>query len=142
MKKLFKQISVWLENKPGVLSKFIDLLMVNDIEIRAVTVAKNEEYGLALLLVNKPDELHDLLEKEDMPYSITKVIAVIVKPEDETKGLKEISKILGENHINIEYLYSTLVKDEPLIILHVDNNEKAKEILKKDGFLLEEREAF
>ena len=136
---MFSQISVWLPNKPGVLSKFIDTLVENKFEVRAITIAENEEYGLMLLLVNKPMELYALLEEADYPVSITDVIAVKLKSENNTMGIKEISHILGENHINIDFLYSTLVRDEPLIILKVDNNEKAKEILKEDGFLLEER---
>ncbi len=138
---MFHQISVYLPNKPGVLSKFIDTLIEHEIEIRAITVAENDEYGLVLLLVDKPKLLYELLEKADFPISMTDVIAVKMKAENNTKGLKEIAKILGENHVNIEYLYSTLVKDESLVILRVDDNEKAKNILKKDGFLLEEREA-
>jgi len=136
---MFSQISVWLPNQPGILSKFIDTLTENNFEIRAITIAENEEYGLMLLLVNKPMELYALLEEADYPVSITDVVAVKLKSENNTSGIKEISHILGENHINIDFLYSTLVRDEPLIILKVDNNEKAKEVLKKDGFLLEER---
>ena len=136
---MFSQISVWLPNKPGVLSKFIDTLVDNNFEVRAITIAENEEYGLMLLLVDKPMELYALLEEADYPVSITDVIAVKLKSENNTIGIKEISHILGENHINIDFLYSTLVRDEPLIILKVDNNEKAREVLKKDGFLLEER---
>ena len=136
---MFSQISVWLPNKPGVLSKFIDALIENNIEVRAITVAENEEYGLILLLVDKPMELYALLEEADYPVSITKVVAVKLKSENNTSGIKEISQILGKNHININFLYSTLVKDEPLIILKVDDNEKAKELLKKNGFLIEEK---
>ncbi|MFX1393365.1 MAG: acetolactate synthase [Promethearchaeota archaeon] len=138
---MLKQLSVWLPNKPGTLSKFIDKLINNHIEIRAITVAENEDYGLILLLVNKPKELYTLLEEADFPVSLTDVLAVKIKSDNNTANLKEISKILGQNDINIEYLYSTLVKEESFIILRVDDNEKAKEILKQNGFLLEEREA-
>lgn len=141
---MFHQISVWLPNKPGILSKFIDALIEKNIEIRAITVAENEEYGLILLLVDKPMELYAMLEDADYPVSITDVIAVKLKSgnnTNNTNNIKEISQILGDNRVNIDFLYSTLVKDEPLIILKVDDSEKAKEALKEDGFLLEERDA-
>jgi hypothetical protein len=138
---MFKQISVYLKNKPGELANFSTYLLENNIEIRAITVAENDEYGLILLLVNKPDKCISLLEQGEYIYSVTKVIAVKVKSnEGQTQGLQEISRILGNNGVNIEFLYSTLVKDESLIILRVDDNEKAKQVLKDDGFLLEERE--
>lgn len=138
---MFKQISVYLRNQPGELANFCTYLLENQIEIRAITVAENDEYGLILLLVDKPDECLQLLEKADYIYSVTKVIAVkVVENESHTKGLREIALILGNKGVNIEFLYSTLVKDESLIILRVDNNDKAKEVLKSEGFLLETRE--
>jgi hypothetical protein len=83
-------------------------------------------------------ELYAMLEEADYPVSITDVLAVKLKSENNTKGIKEISEILGNNHVNIDFLYSTLVKDEPLIILKVDDSDKAKEALKEEGFLFEE----
>ena len=140
-KSMLKQLSVWLPNKPGTLSRFIDKLIENHIEIRAITVAENENYGLLLLLADKPRELYTILEEADYPVSMTDVLAVKIKSDNNTSNIKEISKVLGENNVNIEYLYSTLVKDESLIILRVDDNEKALDVLKKDGFSIEEREA-
>jgi hypothetical protein len=137
---MFRQLSVWLPNKPGMLKKFLDILIENNIELRAITVAENEEYGILLLLVDKPDECMKILDELDYPVSETMVLAVKLKSDNNAIGLQEISKIMGENNINIDYLYNTLVKDESLIILKVDNNERAIELLKEDGFFLEERE--
>ena len=139
---MLKQLSVWLPNKPGMLKRFLDILIENKIEIRAITVAENEEYGILLLLVDKPDECIRILEEKDYPISETMVLAVKIKAENNTIGLQEISKIMGANDINIDYLYSTLVKDQPLLIMKVDNIEKAIQVLKLDGFILEERQAF
>jgi len=137
---MFRQLSVWLPNKPGMLKKFLDILIENNIELRAITVAENEEYGILLLLVDKPDECMKILDELDYPVSETMVLAVKLKSDNNAIGLQEISKIMGENNINIDYLYNTLVRDESLIILKVDNNERAIELLKEDGFILEERE--
>jgi len=117
---MFRQLSVWLENKPGMLKNLCDLLLEHDIEIRALTVANSAEYSLLLSLVDCPDDCIDILD---------------------TRGLQEIAKVLGDNNINIEYIYSTLVKDEALLILRVDDNERAIKILKDDGFIIEERES-
>ena len=139
---MLKQLSVWLPNKPGMLKRFLDILIENNIEIRAITVAENDEYGILLLLVDKPDECIRILEEKDYPISETMVLAVKSKAENNTIGLQEISKIMGENDINIDYLYSTLVKDQPLLIMKVDDVKKAIQILKEDGFILEERQGF
>lgn len=139
---MLKQLSVWLPNKPGMLKRFLDILIENNIEIRAITVAENDEYGILLLLVDKPDECIRILEEKDYPISETMVLAVKSKAENNTIGLQEISKIMGENDINIDYLYSTLVKDQPLLIMKVDDVKKAIQVLKEDGFILEERQGF
>ena len=130
-------------NRPGELANFADLLVENNIEIRALTVAENDEYGLVLFLVDDPEKCIELLDKEGHIYSITEVLVVkVISKEGHTKGLQEISRILGNNGLNIEYLYSALAKDEPLLILRIDNNNKALNILKEKGFLSEEIEKF
>ena len=136
---MFKQISVYLYNKPGELASFATTLAENQIEIRALTVAENDEYGLVLFLVDDSDKCIEILDKEGHMYSITEVIAIRIKSEEgHTRGLQDISKILGDKGLNIEYLYSALVKDEPLLILKIDDNHKAIDILRKENLLYEE----
>lgn len=128
------QLSVFLEDRPGELANFIKLLMDNKIFIRALTVAKTSEYGLILLLVDKPEKCIDLLEEKDFILSTAKVIGV--RLNDNPIALYKIPKTLGENKINIDYCYSTLVKDESILILRVEDMkiENALAVLEKTGF--------
>lgn len=128
-----KQLSVFLEDRPGELANFIKLLMDNKIFIRALTVAQTSEYGLLLLLVDKLEKCLALLEEKSYTHSTTDVIAV--KLNDHPKALYEIPKTLGDNNINIAYCYSTLVKEDPMLILRINNDdiEKAIQILEKSG---------
>jgi len=130
------QISVYLEDRPGSLASFIKLLMDNKIFIRALTVAKTSEYGLLLILVDKPEKCIDLLEENDYVLSTTDVIAV--RLNDNPNALYEIPKTLGDNKINIDYCYSTLVKEESMLIVRVEDKiiEKAMTTLEKSGFSL------
>lgn len=130
------QLSVFLEDRPGVLAKFIKLLMDNKIFIRALTVAKTSEYGLLLLLVDKPEECMTLLEEKDYLLSTTEVIAI--KLNDNPNALYQIPKTLGDNEINIDYCYSTLVKDNSMLIVRVEDDiiESATQILKKNKFTI------
>ena len=130
------QLSVFLKDKPGQLASFIKLLMKNKIYIRALTVAKTNDYGLLLLLVDKPEECVNLLERNNFVLSTTQVIAV--KLNDFPNALYDIPKILGDNKINIDYCYSTLVKDNTMLILRVEDNsiEQAIETLGNRGFIL------
>lgn len=133
------QLSVFLEDKPGELANFIKLLMDNKIFIRALTVAKTSEYGLILVLVDDPEKCINLLEEKDFILSTTDVLAV--RLNDHPNALYEIPKTLGDHKINIDYFYSTLLKEESMLILRVEDTviEKAVKILEKKGFTIVER---
>ena len=133
------QLSIYLEDRPGALANFIKLLMDNKIFIRAITVAKTSEYGLILTLVDNPEKCIALLDDNNFTLSTTEVIAV--RLNDHPDALYEIPKTLGEKGYNIDYFYSTLVKDESMLILRVEDTiiEDAVNILKKTGFTIVER---
>ncbi|MHA2393685.1 MAG: hypothetical protein ACXAEX_17240 [Promethearchaeota archaeon] len=132
------QLSVFLEDKPGELANFIKLLMENKIFIRALTVAQTSEYGLLLILVDKPEECIELLEDNDFLLSTTDVIAI--RLNDHPDALYHIPKTLGDNRINIAYCYSTLVKAENMLIVRVEDDiiENAVNTLKESGFTIVE----
>jgi len=87
-----------------------------------------------LVLVDKPEQTVSLLEEKDYLLSTTDVIAI--KLNDNPNALYQIPKTLGDNKINIDYCYSTLVKDDSMLIVRVEDDiiEEAVKILKKNGF--------
>ncbi|MFX0047579.1 MAG: amino acid-binding protein [Candidatus Hermodarchaeota archaeon] len=130
-----KQISVFLPNTPGQLANFFEFLMENKIYIRSVTVAETEDYGLILLLVDQFDKCIDLLENEDYLHSVTEVVAV--KLTDNIGQLYEIAKTLGNNNVNIEYLYTFAEKSSivnTIAVLRLDDNENGIKVLNQNGF--------
>ena len=131
-----EQLSVFLEDKPGQLSIFIKLLMDNKIFIQALTVAKTPDYGLLLVLVDKPEKCITLLEENGYLLSTTDVIAI--KLNDHPDALYRIPKTLGDNNINIDYCYSTLVKENSMLIIRVEDNfiEETVKTLQKNGFTI------
>ncbi|MEJ2295773.1 MAG: hypothetical protein P8Y23_13540 [Candidatus Lokiarchaeota archaeon] len=126
------QISVYLPNKPGQLANFFEVLMDNKIYIRSLTVAETEDYGLLLLLVDQFDQCISLLEEKEHLYSVTEVVAI--RLSDNIAGLYEVAKTLGEHEINIEYLYTSLIDDKPLVILRLSDNKNGAEVLSSQGF--------
>ena len=130
------QLSVFLTDRPGVLANFIKLLMDNRIFIRALTVAKTTEYGLLLLLVDKSEKCITLLEDNKYLLSTTDVIAI--KLNDHPDALYRIPKTLGDKDINIDYCYSTLVKENPMLIVRVEDDfiEEAIKTLQNNGFTI------
>ena len=130
-----KQISVFLPNVPRQLANFFEFLKENKIFIRSITVAETEDYGLLLLLVKPFDKCVELLEDNDYMYSVTDVIAVRLK--DNISELYKIAKTLGDNKVNIEYLYTFAEESSEnrnMTVLRLDNNENGIQVLKKNGF--------
>ena len=126
---MVKQLSVFLPNKPGVLAKFTALLGKNAINIRALTVADTADYGVLRLIVNDPEKCMKLLKEENYLVSETDIIALEV--EDKPGGLNRVAKVMGDNGVNIEYLYSTLTTGAgaAIILMRVNDLEKAVKIL-------------
>lgn len=132
-----KQISVFLPNQPGVLSKFTKVLLDKDINMRAMTVAETADYGILRIVVDKTEEALKVLKEENYLVSVTEVVGVDIP--DKPGALHEVATILGESNVNIEYIYSsTLMTDEAIIVLRVDDNNKAEQILKEKGITLVE----
>ena len=126
------QISVFLPNKPGQLAEFFEVLMDNKIYIRSLTVAETEDYGLLLLLVDQFEECIKILEERELLHSITEVVAV--RLSDNITALYKIAKLFGSNKVNIEYLYTSIIDDQPLIIFRLDDNENGIKVLKQNGY--------
>ena len=129
---MVKEFSIFLENTPGILAQFVKLLNVSDISIRAISVAEAKDYGLVLILVDKPDECEILLKENENEYTTSDV--VIVSLADKDLIFYDIAELMGINNINIEYLYSTLVEKEANLIIRTNNNHKAINVLKNKGF--------
>lgn len=130
-----KQLSVFIPNRPGQLAQLFELLMDNKIFIRSCTVAETEEFGLLLLLVDQTEKCLEILDENDIMYSITEVVAVELS--DNISQLYDIAKNLGSHGINIDYLYFLVLNSHKNgIILKLDDNEKGIEILTKQGLKL------
>ena len=134
-----KQISVFLPNTPGQLANFFEYLMKNNIYIRSVTVAETEDYGLILLLVDQFEKCIKLIEEKEFLHSVTEVVAV--KLTDNISQLYEIAKTLGNNDVNIEYLYTFAEKSSDvstIAVLRLDDNENGIKVLTQNGFIVVE----
>lgn len=133
---LVNQISVFLENKPGKLSEFIQTLARNKVDLQALSIAETADYGILRTIVDKPEETVKLLSAEDWPCKITPVLAVTVP--DEPGSLTRILSVLAENGISLKYSYAFFSRDigSACIILRVDDNAAAEKLLTEAGINL------
>ena len=125
------QISVFLENRKGRLYEVCSLLGRNKINIRALTVAESEEFGILRIVVDKPAQAAQVLKKDGFVASLTDIVAVEV--EDKPGGLSNILKVFSQSNVNVEYMYGFVEKksDKALLVFRFDEPDKAIELLKK-----------
>ena len=130
-----RQISVFVENKPGRLSAITQILRDNGINIRALSIADTKDFGILRLIVDAPDKACSKLREASCTVTITEVVAISIP--DETGALNEIMSLIRDEEVNIEYMYAFLSKTEnkASIILRVDDTEKAQEAFAKGGII-------
>lgn len=124
-------LSVFIENKPKRLSKIIEELSKENISISGLAIADAGDFGIVRLIVNDAKKGASILSKHEMIANIQDVVGVNVN----NSTISEISKILGENNVNIEdALGFGFINNQKILVLKVDNIELANKILSKGGF--------
>lgn len=133
---LIKQISIFVENKPGRLKAMTNILKDNNIDIRALSIADTKDFGILRLIVNDPDKTCEVLKNAECTVTITEVLAVGL--EDKPGGLAVVMDTLFENSISVEYMYAFFSKldGQASVILRVNDNQKAADVLTSNGIKL------
>ncbi len=101
-----KQISVFLENKPGVLNSMTEVLAKNNIDMRALSLAETNDFGIVRIIVDDVYSATTVLKEEGFVHSVTPVLGVAIP--DEPGGLNKVVAVLMQEQINIEYMYAFL----------------------------------
>jgi hypothetical protein len=99
-----KQISVFLENKPGSLKKLTGVLAEHKIDMRAISMVETRDFGIARIVVDDPFTAANILKEEDFISKLNSVL--VVEIPDETGGLDKLINIFTEAEVNIEYMYA------------------------------------
>ena len=101
---LIKQLSLFVENKPGSLYPICKVLQDNNISIRTLSLADTEQFGILRLLVKEWEKARDVLSAAGFIVKVTDVIALPV--EDRPGGLAELLQIVDKHNISVEYMYA------------------------------------
>jgi hypothetical protein len=130
------QVSVFLDNRPGSLYEALSQCDKNQIRIFALTIADAGEFGLVRLITEDPEKTSKLMIEAGFNLAKakknTEVSAIFSSGNDR---LSKITKILGDNGLNIEYAYSSAVHIEGKVafIVRSSNVEAAEKLLKANG---------
>ena len=126
-----KQISVFLENKPGTLQNLTAVLAAADINIRALSLADTKDFGIVRMLVNDVYAATTVLKEENFLASLTPVLVYAIS--DETGGLNKLLSKFAETKVNIEYMYAFAGKQNAYMIFRVADEKKAESLLLGKG---------
>ena len=133
---LVKQLSVFMENKPGRLFKLTDTLGREGIDFVTLSIADTKEYGIVRFIARDNDKAYQVLKNAGFAIEQTALIGVEVP--DEPKALADVIGLLEKQNVNIEYLYSFALTEYKAakILLKVSDTDKAVEIFKNKGIKL------
>ena len=128
-----KQLSLFLENKPGALSRPVQLLAKAKLNILALSVADTQQFGILRCIIQDWEKALSLLEKDGFVVKVTDMVAIEVS--DAPGGLASILASLEKTHVNLEYMYGFTQRKEGkgLLVFRFDDPDRAIEALQKKG---------
>ncbi len=132
-----RQISVFLENKPGQLNKMTGVLAKAGITLRAMSLAETKDFGIVRIIVDDVLETMTVLNDHNYISKMTPVVAVEIP--DVVGGLNKALDVLTGAKVNLEYMYSVFAgstNEKAYMIMRVENPTKAEVALREAGFSL------
>jgi hypothetical protein len=128
-----KQLSLFLENKPGHLSTICRALAEADINIATLSLADTQQFGILRLIVEDWARARSVLDAKGFVAKVSDVVATEV--EDRPGGMAEILEILDEAKLNIEYVYAFTFRrgNSAVLVFRFDEPDKAIELLTAKG---------
>lgn len=129
-----KQISVFVENKPGALYALTAVLAQGQIDMRALSLAETKDFGIVRLIVNDLYKTTTLLKDAGYVHSLTPVVGVAIP--DVPGGLNRVLQVLTDAKVNVEYMYAFLGGkdvDHAYMIFRVADDKAAEAALAARG---------
>jgi hypothetical protein len=128
-----QQLSIFSENKPGHMIAPCRLLAEQGIDIRALSLADTQRFGILRLIVSDWQRAKGLLEGANFVVKVTEVLAVEVP--DRPGGLSEVLDLFGGSTINIEYMYAFpfIFGKKAVLVFRFDHPDDAIDTLSAGG---------
>ena len=98
-----KQLSLFLENRPGQLHAPCEALAAAGIDLLTMSLADTAQFGILRFIVRDPERARQVLEQAGMVVRVTEVVPVEV--ENRPGGLAEVLARIEEAGLGVEYMY-------------------------------------
>ncbi len=128
-----KQLSLFLENKLGALSRPVKLLAKAKLNILTLSIADTQQFGILRFVVRDWEKAKRLLEKEGFVVKVSDMVAIEVA--DQPGGLANILVTLEKARVNLEYMYGFTLRNEGkgVLAFRFDDPDTAIAALQKKG---------
>lgn len=136
-----KQISVFVENRPGALYAMTSVLAQNKIDMRALSLAETKDFGIVRIIVNNVYAAATVLKDAGYVHSVTPVVGAAIP--DTPGGLNKVLQVLTNAKVNVEYMYAFLGgknSEHAYMIFRVEDDAKAAAALAERGIKTVEQE--
>ena len=129
-----QQVTVFVQNRKGALVDITATLADAGVNLRALSIADSQEFGILRLIVNDTETAVSALKEKG--YLINTIDVVGVKIGDAPGKLSKALEVLDKAHINMEYLYAFMSRTEKhaYVVLRVADNAAAEAALEAEGF--------
>jgi hypothetical protein len=129
---VIRQISIFLDNRPGSLAKMARTLADKGINLRALSLTETRDFGTVRIVVIDPDKCMEALKGE---YHFIETDVLAIEVADKPGGMADVLEIIDSEHLNVEYIYSMVSTRAGLaiVILRVNDPDKAIAALKAKG---------
>lgn len=101
---MIEQLSIFMQNKEGHLSKVLRILSEDDINIQSLTISETGEYGIMRLIVSETEKAMAALKNSRVLCNITPVFAVSIP--NRPGAMLQFVDLLSSKDLSIEYAYS------------------------------------
>lgn len=123
-----KQLSVFVQNKVGSLADLCAGLSKDNINIRALAIVDDLDWGIVRLIVDDYEKAKDTLHKLGLMFGESNVLTVEL--DNHPGALAELANKLAKKKINIENAFATAAGNRSLVVLTTTDDKKAHQVLR------------
>ena len=133
-----KQLTIFVENRPGRLSSIAKNLQENNIDIRAFTIQDRGDYGLVKFIVNNPSQAYLALANLGCACALKEIIAISIP--DKVGNFELLTSALADNNINVKDAYGFVLQTnlKGVCCLEIDEAQsaQAQKVISSAGFTI------
>lgn len=122
-----KQLSIFLENKSGRLTEVTEVLAQENVNLSALCIAENADFGILRGIVSEPEKAYKVLKEHHFAVNVTDVVGISCP--NIPGSLSKVLRFLSDEGVFIEYMYSFANGDTANVIIRPNDMKNCIRVL-------------